>query len=151
LIRNAIRFTPEGSRVVIRVSESTDRCTVSVRDFGPGIPEEIRGTLFEPLVQAPSEQQRGIGLGLTIAQSIAELHGGRIAVANIPDGGCEFTVTLPCDPSEAPGRPAPNNGECRTAGPASPTDAAAATRPAPNVEPLTATSIPRETGAPRSG
>ena len=74
LIRNAIRFSPEGSRVIIRVEESADPCTVSVRDFGPGIPEEIRGTLFEPLVQGPAEEGRGrgIGLGLTIAQSIAE-------------------------------------------------------------------------------
>ncbi len=140
LIRNAIRFSPEGSRVIIRVEESADPCTVSVRDFGPGIPEEIRGTLFEPLVQAPSEEGRGrgIGLGLTIAQSIAELHGGRIGVANVPGGGCEFTVTLPCEPSQ-PAR------EAGTQAPACSTD------PPADVDALTAASAPRETGDPRSG
>lgn len=98
LIQNAIRFSPEKQRVVIRVIQGESDCTVSVRDFGPGVPDDIKDKLFERFVQGPGQGQRGHGLGLSIAQGIAELHGGRITVRNVPDGGCEFAVRLPLAP-----------------------------------------------------
>jgi two-component system sensor histidine kinase MtrB len=68
-----------------------------VRDSGPGVPEELIGKLFDRFVQASDEaaRGRGHGLGLSIAQGIAELHAGRIVVRNLTEGGCEFTVQLP--------------------------------------------------------
>jgi signal transduction histidine kinase len=97
LIRNAIRFSPEGGQVVIHVADYETQCAVFIRDFGPGIPEEIIDHLFDRFVQAPEETRhgRGYGLGLSIAQGIAELHGGHITVRNVPEGGCEFKVLLP--------------------------------------------------------
>ena len=70
---------------------------ISVRDFGPGIPTSILPRIFDRFVQAAEEQRlgRGHGLGLEIAQGVAELHGGTIAARNVEPKGCEFTITLP--------------------------------------------------------
>jgi len=121
LIRNAIRFTPEDHTVEIECRAQHPHVTFTVRDQGPGIPPEIIDRLladplegdaddaagaglppeiidrlFEPFTQAADERRRGrgSGLGLQIAQGIAELHGGEIAADNL-DIGCEFTLTLP--------------------------------------------------------
>ncbi len=96
LIRNAIRFSPEGARVVIAVEAEAERWAVRVRDEGPGIPVDLLGSLFDRFTQASSEiiRGRGYGLGLSIAQGIAELHAGGISVQNLPMG-CEFLIRLP--------------------------------------------------------
>ncbi len=97
LLRNAIRFSPTSRSIDIRVSIDDGNCTVTVRDFGPGVPPELLDTLFDRFARSADDgpRRRGHGLGLSIAQGIAELHGGGIKVRNIPEGGCEFTVTLP--------------------------------------------------------
>src|SRR5262249_38316740 len=101
LIRNAIRYTPEGSAVIIQVIESQQECTIAVRDFGPALPDELVGSNFEPGALAPNPAGgRGIGLGLSIAQTVAELHSGKITARNTPGRGCEFAAHLP---SETPG------------------------------------------------
>ena len=64
---------------------------VSVRDTGPGLPAEIISTLFTPFVTTKS---RGLGIGLTIARTIIDAHGGTIEARNNPEGGATFTVTL---------------------------------------------------------
>lgn len=99
LLRNAIRFGPEDGRVVIRVSQDATTRVVTVQDAGPGIPPELVGALFDRFTQEPSEPSRGrgFGLGLSIAQGVAELHGGVISCRNLPGGGCEFMVTLPAE------------------------------------------------------
>ncbi len=108
LVRNAIRFSPEGQAVVIRTEDLGTECLVTVSDAGTGVPPELIAKLFDRFTQARTEAGRGHGLGLSIAQGIAELHGGRIAARNLPGGGCEFTVRLPTSP-ETPeaGAPAP--------------------------------------------
>jgi len=70
---------------------------ISVRDFGPGIPSTLLPRIFDRFVQAAEEDRlgRGHGLGLEIAQGVAELHGGAISVRNVEPKGCEFTITLP--------------------------------------------------------
>lgn len=97
LVRNAIRFSSPGERVEVRASVEGGLARIAVRDTGPGIPEAQLATIFDRFAQAPEEQRkgRGHGLGLAIAQGIAELHGGRISARNCPGRGCEFVVELP--------------------------------------------------------
>jgi signal transduction histidine kinase len=71
---------------------------VTVRDAGPGLPVDIIGTLFTPFVTTKSH---GLGIGLTIARTIVNAHGGTIEARNNPEGGAAFTVTLPAAESAA--------------------------------------------------
>lgn len=76
-------------------TESTARAVIlRVKDTGPGIPEKVRGKLFEPFV---SSKVAGTGLGLTICKRIVEEHGGTITAENVSSGGACFTVTLPLE------------------------------------------------------
>lgn len=97
LVRNAIRFSPAHHSVLIRVAEENEGCVIHVRDAGPGVPGPLIDKLFDRFAQAPGEEHlgRGHGLGLSIAQGIAELHRGRITVRNLEPGGCEFSVWMP--------------------------------------------------------
>lgn len=102
IIRNAIRFTPPGTRVEVALSveEQTPRSSVlvSVRDHGPGVLEESLQAIFQPFVQLMSDEQSGEthnGLGLAIASQAVRMHHGTIAAANAPQGGLEISVRLP--------------------------------------------------------
>ncbi|MGH7245256.1 MAG: sensor histidine kinase [Phycisphaerales bacterium] len=97
LIRNAIRFSPEGEVVEIEAAAAASEITVYVRDNGPGIPPALLPRVFDRFSQAKDEERRGRGhgLGLEIALGIAELHRGSITVKNRDPRGCEFAVTLP--------------------------------------------------------
>lgn len=97
LIVNAIRFSPDGERVRILMERAGDEVLIRVRDHGPGIPEDKLEEIFDRFTRAHEErtQGRGYGLGLQIAQGIAELHGGEITAHNREGGGCEFVVSLP--------------------------------------------------------
>jgi two-component system OmpR family sensor kinase len=108
LIRNAIRFSPRGQLVHVLVRHGDADITVCVRDKGPGIPHEMLDKIFDRFSQAKGEEKlgRGSGLGLEIAQGIAELHDGKIVVQNIDDdGGCEFCANLPLLPSAPAAQP----------------------------------------------
>ena len=95
LVRNAIRFSPPNERVEIEVFRKQGKACIAVRDRGPGIPEDQLPRLFERFHQAhPGERRGGSGLGLSIAQSVAKLHGSRIVAENRPDGGSAFTIYL---------------------------------------------------------
>lgn len=96
MVRNAIRFSPEGETVSIRCHTDNGYSIVEILDRGPGIPAELLPKLFEPFTQASSERRRGrgTGLGLQIAKGIAELHGGDITVKNL-NVGCSFRLVLP--------------------------------------------------------
>ena len=65
---------------------------VSVRDTGPGLPANMLGTRFMPFV---TTKAHGLGIGLTIAQTIVHAHNGTLVARNHPEGGASFTVTLP--------------------------------------------------------
>lgn len=99
LIRNALRFTPEGGRVVVGAEVRVDLAVLRVVDEGPGIPEEQLGRIFERFTQADNQSGRtkGHGLGLAIALEIARLHGGEISARNREWGGCVFSVQLPLE------------------------------------------------------
>lgn len=98
LIRNAVRFSPEDGAIDISVGTDSaeEHALISVRDYGPGIPEEVLPVLFDRFAQADTETKtgRGTGLGLEIAQGIAEIHDGAISVENL-DEGCVFRLKIP--------------------------------------------------------
>ena len=95
LIDNAIRHSPSGSRVLVRVRTEGPDATLVVEDEGPGIRDEDLPRLFDRFYRATGAPGGGTGLGLAIASWIAERHGGRIEAANRPERGASFTVRLP--------------------------------------------------------
>jgi signal transduction histidine kinase len=98
LISNAIKFTPEGGRVEVRLLQRDARLRLEVSDTGIGIPERELGHLFERFFRASSATERhipGTGLGLYIAGAIVEAHGGQIVVQSTPGEGTTFSVELP--------------------------------------------------------
>ena len=82
---------PPRRRVTISTEVRAADVAVSVRDTGTGLPAHIDGTLFTPFF---TTKANGIGIGLTIARTIVDAHGGTIAAHNNPEGGATFTVTL---------------------------------------------------------
>src|SRR5262249_21724036 len=83
---------PDRRRITIREAVDTDSVELSVRDAGTGLPASRDG-LFQPFF---TTKANGLGIGLTIALTIVEAHGGSIEARNNPDGGATFSVTLPC-------------------------------------------------------
>ena len=99
LISNAVKFTPEGGTVTVEAVERTDSgIMIAVRDTGVGMtPEEVRVAL-EPFGQVDGARTRwreGAGLGLTIAKSLVELHGGELLITSVKGKGTDVTVFLP--------------------------------------------------------
>ncbi|MBV8258642.1 MAG: HAMP domain-containing histidine kinase [Actinobacteria bacterium] len=98
LIENAVKYSPEGGTVQVRLQATNGVCRISVSDQGPGIPHGQQQRIFEKFGRAdvPGVASKpGSGLGLFIARSIAEAHGGTLDVRSRPDEGATFTLTLP--------------------------------------------------------
>ncbi|MEO5579357.1 MAG: ATP-binding protein [Gemmatimonadaceae bacterium] len=95
LIGNAIKFTPKGGEIRIRVSPDGTDVRFTIVDTGPGIPAENLPHVFDRYWQAKSTAKLGTGLGLSIAKGIVEAHGGRIWVESPPQTGAAFSFTLP--------------------------------------------------------
>ncbi|NOK33440.1 HAMP domain-containing protein [Corallococcus exercitus] len=99
LVENALRYSPPGAPVVVRVLEEDGQVRVEVEDRGIGIPEESVPQLFTPFFRARNATEHyagGLGLGLAICREIVERHGGRIGVrSDGPGQGTCFTVNLP--------------------------------------------------------
>jgi signal transduction histidine kinase len=99
LLSNAVKFTPAGGRVEVRTETGDGEVVLTVTDTGRGFDAAFAPHIFEPFRQADASTQRehgGLGLGLSIARHLVELHGGRISAAS--DGlerGARFTVRLP--------------------------------------------------------
>lgn len=95
LISNAIKFTPEGSKVSVRLTKRWGKILFAVEDEGPGIPPESLHHVFDKFYQADStHRQEGCGLGLALVEKILKLEKGTIKAENMESGGCRFTVTL---------------------------------------------------------
>ncbi len=84
LVDNAVRYTPEGGRVSVRIARDAGKLTLSVCDSGPGIPPEERTTVLQRFHRLNQAQQPGSGLGLAIVARIAELHGARLYLDSSP-------------------------------------------------------------------
>jgi len=100
LVSNAIKFTPPGGRVDVRVREVDSGVTLEVSDTGPGIPPDKLDAVFDRFfrideVRTLGSETSGTGLGLAIVKAIAELHGGSVVASNRAGGGALFRVTLP--------------------------------------------------------
>ena len=97
---DALDANPPGERRVLIAAAAAplDRVAISVRDSGPGVPEHLRGSLFEPFVT--TKRQR-LGIGLAIAQTIVTEHGSRLTYSEARNGGAVFTFSLPAAPREA--------------------------------------------------
>jgi signal transduction histidine kinase len=98
-LSNAVKFTPSGGNIDIRVTQNDSHVEVVVRDTGIGFSASFHPYMFERFRQAESGTTRlhgGLGLGLAIARHIVEMHGGTIDAASGGEGkGATFTVSLP--------------------------------------------------------
>ncbi len=98
LVNNAIKYSSKGGTVLVKVWTEPDQIALAVKDEGIGIAPQHLDSLFERFYRVKSEQTRkieGTGLGLYIARSIVEQHGGRITVESTPGVGSTFTIFLP--------------------------------------------------------
>jgi len=97
LLENAAKYGQPPIEIAVRTGSA--ELQITVRDHGPGLPATVTGReelLFDKFTRGePESSTPGVGLGLAIAKTIVEAHGGRIVASNAADGGAEFTVTLP--------------------------------------------------------
>ncbi len=108
LLDNAVRFTPPDGVVTVSARRRGDRCEVSVADTGPGIPPEHLPLLFERFYRVDPARSRGdggTGIGLAIARSVVEAHGGRIWAESEVGTGSVFRFELPLAPPDSGGEP----------------------------------------------
>ena len=105
LLNNAARHTPAGTPVQVLITEQGHGVVVVVEDEGPGVSDDIKDEIFEPFRQGASARG-GVGIGLSLVQRFAELHGGTASVEDRPGGGARFVVTLPGEVQRVT-RPAP--------------------------------------------
>jgi signal transduction histidine kinase len=110
LLVNALEAIPHGGRVevITQLDASGAAAQIRVRDSGPGIAADVLPRIFEPFFTTKEDQHR-TGLGLAVACTIAEHHGGTLTVESAPEKGAEFTLTLPLGARVTVGTPA--NGE----------------------------------------
>ena len=98
LIGNAIKFSPEGGLVTLKLRREGCRAVFTLDDCGPGIQEEAMGHIFDKFYQGDSShKQEGNGLGLALVKQILGLCGGSVKAENLKECGCRFTVFLELD------------------------------------------------------
>ena len=98
IVDNAIKYTPEGGKITIRLYEKDDWCVIEIEDTGDGIPESERQNIFERFYRLDDSRARetgGTGLGLAIAKEAVKLHNGTIEIFDGADGGSKFRIKLP--------------------------------------------------------
>lgn len=101
LISNAVKYSDAGAEVTVRAHADDGRVIVQVEDSGPGIPNEHQAQIFEKFGRAAGSAKPGTGLGLFLARSFAEAHGGALTVDSAPGEGATFTLELPVGPGLA--------------------------------------------------
>lgn len=111
LLNNAIKYTPNGGRIDVRLDREGDYALVEIRDTGIGIASEMLPRIFEPFMQvdrALDRAQGGLGLGLTLVRKLVELHGGSVQAQSSGEGcGSAFMIRLPLTSQD----PAQNNSQ----------------------------------------
>ncbi len=100
-IRNGLRYTPENETLEIAVARHEKMITVTLLDKGPGVPPELLERIFDPFYRVDHSRDTSEGhhgIGLTLAKTIAEIHGGQITAANHDGGGLQVRIDLPVHP-----------------------------------------------------
>lgn len=95
LLDNALQYSSDAIDLVVSLADN--RLLVSVKDRGPGIPDDQQLAIFEPYSRNDHSGQRGAGLGLAVCRAIANAHGGTLSVRRRAGGGSSFTLSLPVD------------------------------------------------------
>ncbi|MGX1928861.1 sensor histidine kinase [Flagellimonas sp. 2504JD4-2] len=96
LMDNALKFTPEGGKVTVKIETEDDHVEVIIKDSGPGIKKDNQALIFERYRQTKAgEQKEGAGLGLAIVKKIVEIHDSSIKVFSKPNEGTSFSFSLP--------------------------------------------------------
>ncbi len=101
LLDNAIDFSPDGGTVSVVLRPKRRTVDLGVHDQGPGIPDYAEDKVFEKFysLARPHSRKKSTGLGLAFVKEIAELHQGRVTLANAADGGAVATLSLPREPA----------------------------------------------------
>jgi signal transduction histidine kinase len=108
LLENAVRHTPPGTQVQASTQAHDGEALIVVQDSGPGIPPELTDRVFERFVRGGRDGAKGSGLGLAIVRSVAQSHGGTVALQTLDDGtGTRFVIRIPVLGGAAPA-PAPD-------------------------------------------
>jgi len=99
LLNNALNYTPEGGRIILRAGRKDANLIVEVEDNGPGIAEEEQPHMFEPYhrMEVAGERLSGLGLGLTLCKTLVDLHGGQIWMKSRVGEGSAFSFSLPLE------------------------------------------------------
>ncbi|NTU84073.1 MAG: ATP-binding protein [Chloroflexales bacterium] len=117
LLQNAVKYSPAGGQVRLRVALERDQAVLAVQDGGIGIPAEALPRLFEPFFRAVNAEQHvlpGLGVGLAVVKEVVTLHGGTVTATSDEGQGSTFTVTLhhamapPLEVGKEPDAPAPS-------------------------------------------
>ena len=98
IIDNAIKYTPEGSHIIIRTEKRGKQAVISIADDGEGIPDDMKPRVFDMFYSGANkiaDSRRSLGLGLSLCRSIIHAHGGEITVSDNHPHGTIFTFTLP--------------------------------------------------------
>jgi signal transduction histidine kinase len=114
LIGNALKFSPPGTKVLVKAERRGNEAVLSVTDEGPGIPEEERSHVFGRFVRgSTSAGTEGLGLGLSLVHEVVSWHGGRVSVRGGESSGSTFEIALPLLETARPGKETGLGGDPR--------------------------------------
>lgn len=108
VVRNATRYTPEGTTVKIQAERVGNEALIRVSDCGPGVPDAELQKIFRPFYRIDDARGRstgGVGLGLAITDQAVKLHGGSVNASNLPEGGLLIEIRIPLQPGVASAEP----------------------------------------------